>query len=225
MKVEALCFIQPSYPSWELTSHNLWKSAFKATLCAHTFQTKASISHIWLLQVLGQSTADILTEAETEASKFATKLQGLDANLETEPHNIMTCEICQLFVRTVDRLLDKRDRLMNHYLPLTEEEICNLKIAVGELDDEVVDCQRESCLARINNLSGKLRQRAYMMTLSQLRVARRNTQESLCQLHQTIDLVGLTLHFLPPVLPDPTHTPQKIQFHLAGSLSIGRLCC
>ncbi|XP_062815848.1 uncharacterized protein LOC103281374 isoform X2 [Anolis carolinensis] len=149
-----------------------------------------SSSEFAIEKVLGQSTADILTEAETEASKFATKLQGLDANLETEPHNIMTCEICQLFVRTVDRLLDKRDRLMNHYLPLTEEEICNLKIAVGELDDEVVDCQRESCLARINNLSGKLRQRAYMMTLSQLRVARRNTQESLCQLHQTIDLIG-----------------------------------
>ncbi|XP_072834234.2 uncharacterized protein LOC110079313 [Pogona vitticeps] len=83
---------------------------------------------------------------------------------------------------------------MDHYLPLTEEEIGNLKKAVEELDDSAADHQVQMCLDRINNLSSKLRQRAYMMALSKLRMARRNTQESLCQLHQTINLIGEVQH-------------------------------
>uniref|UniRef100_A0ABM5EM53 Uncharacterized protein n=1 Tax=Pogona vitticeps TaxID=103695 RepID=A0ABM5EM53_9SAUR len=138
-------------------------------------------------------------EAEVAASKFANEFKQLEAGFDsetdlTEPHSILNCRVCQLFVRTVDRLLDKSDELMDHYLPLTEEEIGNLKKAVEELDDSAADHQVQMCLDRINNLSSKLRQRAYMMALSKLRMARRNTQESLCQLHQTINLIGEVQH-------------------------------
>nr|XP_020649919.1 uncharacterized protein LOC110079313 [Pogona vitticeps] len=150
-------------------------------------------------KVLGETTANILMEAEVAASKFANEFKQLEAGFDsetdlTEPHSILNCRVCQLFVRTVDRLLDKSDELMDHYLPLTEEEIGNLKKAVEELDDSAADHQVQMCLDRINNLSSKLRQRAYMMALSKLRMARRNTQESLCQLHQTINLIGEVQH-------------------------------
>ncbi|KAH0625858.1 hypothetical protein JD844_034194 [Phrynosoma platyrhinos] len=150
-------------------------------------------------KVLGEATANILTEAEAEASRIADKLEALNDECEsetdlTEPHSILTCRVCQLFVRTVDRLLDKSDELKDHYLPLTEEEIGNLKNAVEEMEDVDPDHQMQACLARINNLSSKLRQRAYMMALSKLRLARRNTQENLCQLHQAMDLIGQVQH-------------------------------
>ncbi|XP_042334797.1 uncharacterized protein LOC121936541 [Sceloporus undulatus] len=138
-------------------------------------------------KVLGEATANILTEAEAEASKIAEWDSETDL---TEPHSILTCRVCQLFVRTVDRLLDKSDELREHYLPLTEEEIGNLKTAVEEMDEAAADHQMQACLSRINNLSSKLRQRAYMMALSKLRMARRNTQENIFQLHQAIDLIG-----------------------------------
>lgn len=38
-------------------------------------------------------------------------------------HSFLNCRVCQLFVRTVDRVLDKSEELMDHYLPITEEEI------------------------------------------------------------------------------------------------------
>ncbi|KAL7993035.1 hypothetical protein Chor_017291 [Crotalus horridus] len=62
------------------------------------------------------------------------------------------------------------------------------KKAVEELDDSTTDHEMQVCFARISNLSGKLRQRAYMMALSKLRLARKNTEDNLAQLQQTIDL-------------------------------------
>ncbi|KAF7236641.1 Perilipin-2 [Varanus komodoensis] len=146
-------------------------------------------------KVLGETTASILTTAEAEASRYAGELKDLHLSPEMEselddPHSVLSCRICQLFVRTVDRLLDKSEQLMDQYLPLTEEEIENLKKAVEELDIPSMDHQMQACLSRISDLSSKLRQRAYMMALSKLRLARRNTQESLSQLHQTIGLVS-----------------------------------
>ncbi|XP_061457794.1 titin-like [Rhineura floridana] len=144
-------------------------------------------------RVLGEMRANILTEAEAEVSILARELKESleeDACCDLdEPHSIMNCRVCQLFVRTVDRLLDKSEELMDHYLPLTEEEIGNLKRAVEEIDDSGTDHQIQACLVRISDLSSKLRQRAYMMALSKLRLARRNTQQSLCQLHETLDLI------------------------------------
>ncbi|KAJ7308343.1 hypothetical protein JRQ81_008880 [Phrynocephalus forsythii] len=148
-------------------------------------------------KVLGETTANILMEAEVAASKFANEFKELEATFDSdmdEPHSILTCRICQLFVRTVDRLLDQPDELRDDYLPLTEEEIANLKKAAAEIDDPVADHQVQACLDRINNLASKLRQRAYMKALSKLRLARRNTQESLCQLHQTMNLIGQVQH-------------------------------
>ncbi|XP_060537642.1 titin-like isoform X2 [Pantherophis guttatus] len=148
-------------------------------------------------KVLGPTTANILAEAEAEASKYANGLQNLEIEWSedtNEPHRILTCQICQLFVRTVDRLLDKSEQLMDHYLPLTEEEIASLKKAVEEMDDSSTDHEMQVCFARISNLSGKLRQRAYMMALSKLRLARKNTEENLAQLQQTIDLIGQVQH-------------------------------
>lgn len=47
----------------------------------------------------------------------------LDGESGLTKAHVMTCRICQLFVRTVDRLLDKSEELMDQYLPLTEAEI------------------------------------------------------------------------------------------------------
>ncbi|KAJ6654494.1 hypothetical protein lerEdw1_006915 [Lerista edwardsae] len=113
----------------------------------------------------------------------------LDGEAGLTRAHVMTCRICQLFVRTVDRLLDKSEELMDQYLPLTEEEIGNLQQAIQELDTPNADSQMQACLARITDLSSQLRQRAYMLALSKLRLARQNTQESFCQLHQTITLI------------------------------------
>ncbi|XP_053144499.1 titin-like isoform X3 [Hemicordylus capensis] len=103
--------------------------------------------------------------------------------------HILTCTVCQLFVRTVDRLLDRSEELMDQFMPLTEEEIGNLKRAVQELAGTTTDQQVQSCITRISNLSSQLRQRAYMLALSKLRLARQSTHESLAQLQTTISLV------------------------------------
>nr|XP_028569903.1 uncharacterized protein LOC114588662 [Podarcis muralis] len=147
--------------------------------------------------VLGEMRANILTAAEEEARALASELrddEDEDDNRECEPHSVLTCRICQLFVRTVDRLLDKSEELMDHYLPLTEEEIGNLKKAVAEIEDTSIDHRMQACLVRINDLSNKLRQRAYMMALSKLRFTRRSTQASINQLHETLEVIDQVQH-------------------------------
>uniref|UniRef100_A0ACB8F0T2 Uncharacterized protein n=1 Tax=Sphaerodactylus townsendi TaxID=933632 RepID=A0ACB8F0T2_9SAUR len=142
--------------------------------------------------VLGPATTSILNEAEEEASNLMreeTNPSTLEADSPDNLHSLMNCRICQLFVRTVDRLLDKSEEMMDQYMPLTEEEICNLKQAVEELDVSSADHQKSDCFNRITALSYRLRQRAYMMALSKLRLTRRSTHSTLSQLHETLDLI------------------------------------
>ncbi|KAL8177566.1 UNVERIFIED_CONTAM: hypothetical protein K2H54_012515, partial [Gekko kuhli] len=156
-----------------------------------SFQSLEKESDNSVEKVLGET---ILNEAELEASKLMKEEASRAASEADSPdnlHSLMNCRICQLFVRTVDRLLDKSEEAMDHYMPLTEDEISSLKQVVEEIDTSQgpEDHQKTACLNRIAALSSRLRQRAYMMALSKLRLARRSTHSNLSQLQMTIDLI------------------------------------
>ncbi|XP_060089068.1 RNA-binding protein 25-like [Heteronotia binoei] len=141
---------------------------------------------------LGGTTPPVLIEPELEAPNLGEEEASHAASENDTPdklHSLLNCQVCQLFVRTVDRLLDKTEEAMDHFMPLTEEEISNLKQAVEDMDTSPDDRQKKDCLERITALSSRLRQQAYMMALGKLRLARRSTQSNLSHLHLTIDLI------------------------------------
>ncbi|XP_034611476.1 perilipin-3-like [Trachemys scripta elegans] len=101
--------------------------------------------------------------------------------------SLMNSRVGQLFLRSVDRALDKSEELMNRYLPLTEKELAAL--TMEGLDTSAAEHRKKGCFVRLGSLSTSLRNRAFMLILNKLRQTRQNTHENLSQLHQTIGLI------------------------------------
>uniref|UniRef100_A0A8C8VJI0 Perilipin n=1 Tax=Pelusios castaneus TaxID=367368 RepID=A0A8C8VJI0_9SAUR len=91
---------------------------------------------------------------------------------------IMESSVGQKVVSSIDALLGISEELVDHYLPITDEEL-------GQ------EQQREpkSYYVRLGSLSTKLRQRAYQHSLGKVKQAGQSTKEALLQLQQTIALI------------------------------------
>ncbi|KAG8454458.1 hypothetical protein GDO86_000905 [Hymenochirus boettgeri] len=103
----------------------------------------------------------------------------------------MKTRVGQLMTSGVDTVLGKSEELVDHYLPMTDEELAQLASSVEGFEVTPVQEQRkqQSYFVRLGSLSSRLRHRAYQHSLGKVRSARNNTQELLSQLHQTIDLM------------------------------------
>ncbi|XP_053559131.1 perilipin-3 isoform X1 [Bombina bombina] len=106
-------------------------------------------------------------------------------------NSVMESRVGQLVSSGVDTVLGKSEELVDHYLPMTDEELAQLASSVEGFEVAPVQQQREqqSYFVRLGSLSSKLRHRAYQHSLGKVRSARTNTQEALTQLHQTFDLM------------------------------------
>uniref|UniRef100_A0A674KHL0 Perilipin n=1 Tax=Terrapene triunguis TaxID=2587831 RepID=A0A674KHL0_9SAUR len=98
----------------------------------------------------------------------------------------------QLVASGVDAVLEKSQALVDHYLPLTNEELVKLAIAIEGFNMASVEeqKQRQSYFVRLGSLSNKVRHRAYQHSLNKLRLIKQNTQDSLSQLQLAINLVS-----------------------------------
>uniref|UniRef100_A0A8C0G1E7 Perilipin n=1 Tax=Chelonoidis abingdonii TaxID=106734 RepID=A0A8C0G1E7_CHEAB len=96
-------------------------------------------------------------------------------------NTVMGSAVGQMVVSSMGAVLGKSEELVDHYLPMTDEEL-----------GEEAAKQQQSYFVRLGSLSTKLRQRAYQHSLGKLRHARQSTQEALSQLHQTIELIEHT---------------------------------
>ncbi|XP_067414460.1 perilipin-3-like [Emydura macquarii macquarii] len=106
-------------------------------------------------------------------------------------NTVMGSAVGQMVVSSMDAMLGKSEELVDHYLPMTNEELAKLATAVEGFEMASVEQQRQqqSYFVRLGSLSTKLRHRAYQHSLGKLRNARQSTQEALSQLHQTIELI------------------------------------
>ncbi|XP_060088653.1 perilipin-3-like isoform X2 [Heteronotia binoei] len=97
----------------------------------------------------------------------------------------------QMMASGVDTVLGKSEDLIEHYLPITEQELAQLATSMEGFDMASVEQQKEqqSYFVRLGSLSCKVRHRAYQHSLGKLRNARQGTQDVLSQLSQTIELI------------------------------------
>ncbi|XP_032087686.1 perilipin-3-like [Thamnophis elegans] len=106
-------------------------------------------------------------------------------------NTVMESSVGQMVSSNLEAALGKSEQLVDHYLPMTDEELAKLATAVEGFEIGTVEKQKEqkSYFVRLGSLSSKLRHRAFQHSLVKLKRAKQGTQDSLSQLHQTIELI------------------------------------
>ncbi|XP_042651039.1 perilipin-3-like isoform X2 [Tyto alba] len=103
-------------------------------------------------------------------------------------NTVMGSTVGQMVVSGMGSMLEKSEELVDHYLPMTDEELAKLATAVEGFETEQQK-QQQSYFVRLGSLSTKLRHRALQHSLGKLQSARRSSQDVLAQLQRTLDLV------------------------------------
>lgn len=106
-------------------------------------------------------------------------------------NTVMGSSVGQMMASSMDAMLGKSEELVDHYLPMTDEELAKLATSVEGFEMATVEQQKEqqSYFVRLGSLSSKLRHRAYQHSMGKLKTAKQGTQDALTQLHQTIELI------------------------------------
>ncbi|XP_038632488.1 perilipin-3-like [Scyliorhinus canicula] len=102
-------------------------------------------------------------------------------------NTVMASKVGQMVVTGVDSALNKSEEMVDHYLPMTEEELAKLATSVEGV--EVAPAQ--SYYVRLGSLSSKVRHRAYQHSTSKMQQARQSSQDTMVQLHNAMDLIEL----------------------------------
>ncbi|NXB29317.1 PLIN3 protein, partial [Eulacestoma nigropectus] len=100
---------------------------------------------------------------------------------------VMGSTVGQMVASGVDSVLGKSEELVDHYLPMTDEELAKLATAVEGFEPEQ-QRQQQSYFVRLGSLSAKLQHRALQHSLGKLQSARQSSQDLLAQLQRTLDL-------------------------------------
>ncbi|XP_066576522.1 perilipin-2 isoform X2 [Amia ocellicauda] len=101
-------------------------------------------------------------------------------------NTVMGSRVVKMVSTGVDSALSTSESLVDHYLPLTEEE---LEKEAKNVEGFEVSSNKPSYYIRLGSLSVKLRKRAYHQAIAKVRDAKQRSQESVSQLHYTVDLI------------------------------------
>ncbi|XP_075757632.1 perilipin-3-like [Pelodiscus sinensis] len=99
----------------------------------------------------------------------------------------MDSTVCQMARRGVEAVLEKSEGLMDHCLPITDEELATLPVSVEGAEGPAV--QHQGYFVQLGSLSAQLRQRAYHHSLGKVRQAKQYMQENFLQFHEVLSLV------------------------------------
>ncbi|CAI5796877.1 Perilipin [Podarcis lilfordi] len=134
---------------------------------------------------------DLVKEAVRGSVEMTTS--ALTSGMNT----VMGSSIGQMASSAVEAVMGKSEEMVDHYLPMSDEELATLAAAVEETEtSSSVEKQRQqrSYYVRLGSLSNRVRQRAYQHTLGKLRQTKQKMQETLSQLQQAMDLIAFARH-------------------------------
>ncbi|NXV21881.1 PLIN3 protein, partial [Cepphus grylle] len=99
--------------------------------------------------------------------------------------------VSQAVAGGVESVLGISEDLVDHYLPMTEEELGELATTVQGSGMASVEEQKQqqSYFVRLGSLSNKVRHRAYQHSLNKLQCIKKSTQETLSRLQMAIKLI------------------------------------
>ncbi|NXA72018.1 PLIN3 protein, partial [Thryothorus ludovicianus] len=104
---------------------------------------------------------------------------------------VEAAQVSQAVAGGVESVLGMSEDLVDHYLPMTEEELGKLATTVQGFGVASVEEQKRqrSYFVRLGSLSGRLRHRAYQHSLAKLQGFRHHTQDTLSRLQLAIKLI------------------------------------
>ncbi|XP_074855641.1 perilipin-3-like [Carettochelys insculpta] len=125
---------------------------------------------------------DMTKEAVQDGMK-ATKSAVMDSM-----STVAESRMGQLAMSGMEAVLGKSEELLDHYLPMTEEELAKLAESVEGTEAPSAQ-EHRSYFVRLGSLSTKLRQHAYRYSLDKMRHTSQSISEALSQLHQAMGLI------------------------------------
>ncbi|NXO78867.1 PLIN3 protein, partial [Sitta europaea] len=139
---------------------------------------------------------DLVTNKVTEAvdlTKGAVQdsVEKTKAVVTSTVSTALDAALSQAVAGGVESVLGMSEDLVDHYLPMTEEELGKLATTVQGFGVASVQEQRRqrSYFVRLGALSGRLRHRAYQHSLAKLQGFRLRTQDTLTRLQLAIKLI------------------------------------
>ncbi|NWW19557.1 PLIN3 protein, partial [Falcunculus frontatus] len=104
---------------------------------------------------------------------------------------VEAAQVSQAVAGGVESVLGMSEDLVDHYLPMTEEELGKLATTVQGFGMASVEEQKRqrSYFVRLGSLSGRVRHRAYQHSLAKLQAIRHRTQDTLSRLQLAIKLI------------------------------------
>ncbi|NXC03324.1 PLIN3 protein, partial [Orthonyx spaldingii] len=109
---------------------------------------------------------------------------------------VEAAQVSQAVAGGVESVLAMSEDLVDHYLPMTEEELGKLATTVQGFGVASVEEQKRqrSYFVRLGSLSGRVRHRAYQHSLAKLQGIRHHTQDTLSRLQLAIKLIESVKH-------------------------------
>ncbi|XP_072449707.1 perilipin-2-like [Chiloscyllium punctatum] len=136
-------------------------------------------------KLLTSKMADVKESVVGVVDMTAAAVQG---NLERTKAAVVegTSAVGHLVTTGIDISLSKSEQLVDHYLPMTKEELAEVAHST-ECSDTLP--QEQSYYVRLGSLSSKVRSRAYQYSIAKMQQAKQNGQETLSHLHNLVDLI------------------------------------
>uniref|UniRef100_A0A8C0G5E8 Perilipin n=1 Tax=Chelonoidis abingdonii TaxID=106734 RepID=A0A8C0G5E8_CHEAB len=153
---------------------------------------------------------DIVTNRVTEAVDLTRgTVQDMDLTRGTVQDSVeLTKSVVEavqdgLVASGVNAVLEKSEALVDHYLPMTNEELGE-KVLIHST------AVQQSYFVHLGSLSNKVRHRAYQHSLNKLRLAKQNIQDTLSQLQLAITLIEYGKHGVGHKLQDRLEKLQQL---------------
>ncbi|XP_064422923.1 perilipin-2-like, partial [Latimeria chalumnae] len=100
-------------------------------------------------------------------------------------NTVLGSHVVQIVSSGVDTALTESEFFVDHYLPLTEDELAKEAAKVEGFEAGTPP----NYYARLGSLSSKVCKRTYQQALSRVRDAKQRSQKAIAQLHYTVDLI------------------------------------
>ncbi|NXL95531.1 PLIN3 protein, partial [Alectura lathami] len=140
-----------------------------------------------------EAMADKVTEAVDLTKNVVGDSVKLTRSMVTSSVNnaVEAAQVGQAVAGGVESVLGMSEDLVDHYLPMTEEELGELATAVEGFGMASVEEQKQqqSYFVRLGSLSNKVRHRAYQLSLNKLQHVKQSTQNTLSYLQLAINLI------------------------------------
>ncbi|NXV51975.1 PLIN3 protein, partial [Uria aalge] len=140
-----------------------------------------------------EAMADKVTEAVDLTKNVVGDSVKLTRSMVTSTVNsaVEAAQVSQAVAGGVESVLGISEDLVDHYLPMTEEELGELATTVQGSGMASVEEQKQqqSYFVRLGSLSNKVRHRAYQHSLNKLQRIKKSTQETLSRLQMAIKLI------------------------------------